>query len=279
MLLSFPRCGDVRALFAALVAFLSMGVGGRAAEDLDRLYRATTVITGNMEHEKQRGFAECLDQVLVKLSGDTDLSGSPAVVALGVRVADFIDSHTLVDRMAGIPVHDEQGTRERPHILTVEFSRAKIDAALQELGREPWLERPVITLAVGVDNGARHFFLTSQAELGTEHRQALTGIGERLGLTLSFPDEWSVASSALDLEALGTAGHENLDALRRAADAEVLLAGRLLWSDRAFRWSSRWQLVTDNALEQWQADGISFDTVFRRTLEKTAWTLSSANRE
>src|SRR5690606_25711468 len=81
----------VRTLLTALFMLLSISPGTLAAVDVEMLYRATAVITGNLEHEKLRGFAECLEQVLIKVSGDPDLAGTPEVVALAVRAAEFVD--------------------------------------------------------------------------------------------------------------------------------------------------------------------------------------------
>ena len=84
------------------------------------------------------GFPLCLEQVLVKVSGDPRLIGDPEVATLAGQAATFVTDFAFRDRMAGIPVHDEQGTRDRPYDLTVRFDPAKIDAALRSLGREPW---------------------------------------------------------------------------------------------------------------------------------------------
>jgi len=269
----------IRALIAAIALSFLISGSGRAAVDTEELYRATAMITGNFEYEKLRGFAECLEQVLVKVSGDPDLAGSPEIVALGIRAGDFVDNYELVDRMAGIPVHDEQGTRERPHLLTVEFSREKIDAALQQLGRSAWLERPLIAVAIGMDNGTRQFVLTQEAELGSVHRQTFADISEELGLEISFLTKQQVASGSFDPATLGTATSKQLDTLRGAVNSEVLLAGSLIWNEQAFRWSSRWQLAAGSTLDVWETEGISFDAVFRRTLENTMQTLSRAARE
>jgi len=265
----------VRTLLTALLILFSLPRGAFASVDTQTLYRATVVITGNFEHEKLRGFAESLEEVLVKVSGDPDLAGSPEVVALAVRAAEFVESHELVDRMAGIPAHDEQGTRERPHLLTVVFSKEKIDGALRELGRSPWRERPTIGLAIGVDNGTRHFLLTRGSDLGSDHRQTLVDIAEELGLRISFPGEQEIA---VETAVLGNAVPEQLDNLRRALNSEALLAGSLVWNERAFRWSSQWQLATGDMLENWEAESISFDSVFRRTLERAMRVLSGAGK-
>jgi hypothetical protein len=47
--------------------------------------------------------------------------------------------------MAAAPLHDDQGTSDRPRKLTVYFIPAKIDALLAQLGDKPWRgERPIV---------------------------------------------------------------------------------------------------------------------------------------
>ncbi|MBV8766492.1 MAG: hypothetical protein JO137_08870 [Hyphomicrobiales bacterium] len=43
----------------------------------------------------------------------------------GTRTA-FVVTFSYVDVMAGIPIHDDQGTYDRPHYLTMKFDPAKM---------------------------------------------------------------------------------------------------------------------------------------------------------
>src|ERR1700722_13332538 len=52
------------------------------ADDENSLYQAMEVVTGTDLRERPRGFAQCLEDVLVKLSGDSRLRGDPRVIAI-----------------------------------------------------------------------------------------------------------------------------------------------------------------------------------------------------
>ncbi|WP_159586231.1 DUF2066 domain-containing protein [Chelativorans xinjiangense] len=262
-------------LCIALSLFLAASV---RAQEPDRLYSAMTIITGTLAAEKQRGFAACLEEVLVKVSGDTSLAGSPEAAELGKRAAEFVETYSLRDRMAGIPVHDEQGTRERPHVLEVDFSPAKIDEALDTLGRAPWTERPVITLLIGIDNGARRFVLARDSTLGIGQREALSEIAGRLGLKAKLPGEAMLAAVPIDHASLGATRIDGLETVREALGGEVVLSGMLVWDETAFRWTSTWQLVSENGAEAWEATGVSFDAVFREALAGAMRILSSESQ-
>jgi len=274
---AFFRLWGGRALYAAFAQLLL--VAGAQASGHEELYRATTVITGSsLEDEKLRGFGECLEQVLIKVLGDSSLAGTPAVVALAAQAEKFVENYDLRDRMAGIPVHDEQGTRERPHLLTVQFSQESVHRALEQLGREPWLDRPIVALALIVDNGVQRSVLMRDTDFGADQRNALEEAGQRLGLTITFPEGVAQNNDLTDNASRGSGDLEPLLNLAREAGGEALLAGVLTWDKQALRWTSQWELVWNASPIRWEVSAMSFDMVFRNALEKTLSLLSAEAR-
>ena len=121
-------------LMALVVVFACCTVAkARAADDL---YRAQTVLTGQGEANRMIGFAACLEDVLIKVSGALKLAGDARLQPYKARASDFVKTYRYHDKMLGTPVRDEQGTRDRPYDLFVEFDSAKIDDVLSELGLE-----------------------------------------------------------------------------------------------------------------------------------------------
>src|SRR5438105_9773008 len=102
-------------------AATSLGIGGAvAAEKIESLYEARVHVTGQEEPARSNGFALGLADVLVKLSGDPTLIGDAAVATLDKNAGSYVTRFDYRDLMAGIPLHDEQGTRQRPFILTID---------------------------------------------------------------------------------------------------------------------------------------------------------------
>ena len=109
--------------------------------------------------------------------------------------------------MADIPLHDEQGTYDRPHKLTVTFDPLKIDALLAEFGDKPWRgERPVVVpvlLVHGTADEVVPFFRLEAA------RSALRSAGipvdtlVRPNLGHSVDDEGVMAAACLLHRCLG----------------------------------------------------------------------------
>src|SRR6478735_4661777 len=109
-----------------------------AAATVDDLYQARTIVTGEREETRNPGIAACLNDVLVKVSGDPRLIGDPRVAVMSSQAASYVREYRYHDRMEGIPIHDEQGSRDRPYDLTVTFEPEKIDTVLAALGGKPW---------------------------------------------------------------------------------------------------------------------------------------------
>ena len=112
-----------------LLPFLfAVSLGGAAnVDDIDRLYQSDAIVTGTGEVNRQIGFRACLSEVLVKLSGDPTILDAPGFAVLEAEAGSFVSSFSYRDRLEGVPIHDEQGTHDRPHDLTCRYEPATLD--------------------------------------------------------------------------------------------------------------------------------------------------------
>src|SRR5580698_9374849 len=161
------------------------------AENLGALYQAYAIVTGTDMRQRPWGMAQCLREVLVKVSGDPRLKDDPRVVELAARADQLVASFDYADMMAGIPKKDDQGSYDRPHRLTVHFDPAKIDALIVQLGDAPWRgTRPVI-VAVLLVHGPKPpaYLLSTETPRGVEQRGAFTEAALEFGMSVRFPTE------------------------------------------------------------------------------------------
>jgi hypothetical protein len=254
--------------------FLLIGGVASAAEPLG-LYEGRAVVTGTGEENRSAGLAAALQDVLSKVSGDASLLDDPRVAKLADGAALLVASFAYRDRMEGIPFHDEQGSRDRPHDLTVTFDRAKIDAALRSLGRAPWTApRPKIVLFLRVTDSARDFTLAADGEFGIDMLEALDNASSLVGLSARPAYKWQILASSLYPVPLADAGPVVLDAVTKAAGADQALFGSLIWSDKALGWVAKWRLDFEGRTYRWEIRGVSFDAAFRNALRGAAQVLS-----
>jgi hypothetical protein len=238
------------------------------------LYQARPIVTGTGETNRMIGFHLALEEVMVKVSGDAALLGDARVAAIDPAplVADF----KYRDRMEGIPIHDEQGSHDRPHDLTVTFDRAKLDAALRSLGDAPWTApRPTLVMFLGVTNGDRSFMLSAEEPRGVDMRESLGNATFRINVPVKMPSTAALEAAGLTVAALPDADLAKLDQLAREAGGDKAIAGTLEFSDRAHGWLVTWRILgPDGKASEWHQRGVSFDDAFRNAVRGAAQVLS-----
>ena len=260
------------ALAIALVAATAFGRVAAAANDL---YRAQAFVTGQGETERARGFALCFEAVLVKVSGDPRLARDPAAARLAAQASDFVIGFDYHDRMSGIPVHDEQGTRDRPFDLTVAFDPQKIDGALRSLGRTTWPEpRPRLAVILGVRDATASYVLSEDGERGLGQRQSLAAAAAQHGLPLVLPSSARLAAEHVTYGGLSSLSSSRLRSVAKANGGAAALVGTLVWTEAALGWTTHWRLRWHGREHRWQIRGVSFDDAFRNGIDGAMAVLS-----
>ena len=162
----------------------------RPADDLDDIYTTRVVVTGKDERNRPLGFKLCFEDVLVKVSGDASIVSDRRFEALAAVAGEYVSTFSYRDRLEGKPVHDEQGTYDRPHFLTCQFDPQKIDGVLRTLGRKSWLgHRPRLVMVLVVHGRASSGILSSDGAFDPDMREALANAARRYGLTVNLPSE------------------------------------------------------------------------------------------
>ncbi|MDJ0944961.1 MAG: DUF2066 domain-containing protein [Kiloniellales bacterium] len=260
----------LRRWLSLLLLLIPAGDGPGAAEVAD-LYRAETVVTGTLEPERSRGFRAGLTDVVVKLTGDARLAGDDRLAPLVERAHSFVASFDYEDRMKGIPVHDEQGTRERPHLLRMRFKAAELDRALGRLGLSIWpAERPLLAVWLGIETAGDRYVLRAAGARGYGQRAVLVETAARRGLPLLLPEAAS-GESAVAFEDIAAEDVSRM--IGESPGADALLAGVLSLAEGGY-WDITWRLTWRARSRAWRLRGVSFDTALRDGLQTSALVLS-----
>ncbi|PSJ65733.1 DUF2066 domain-containing protein [Kumtagia ephedrae] len=252
-----------------------LAAGPARALNLTALYETQAVVTGTGEANRQRGFEECFREVLVKVSGDRRVLDAEMVAQALPEAGSFVSAFHYRDRMEGIPIHDEQGTYDRPHDLTCSFHRERVDAFLEKLGRKPWLaERPRLVVFLAVRQGGKAFALARNGTGGFFMRESLEAAAAPLALSVELPDSATLANTALTADTLPKVEMDDLAAIAARYDGALALAGSLTWSDEDRGWVADWRLSSGETVFEWQRRGISFDEAFRDAMSGSLQILS-----
>lgn len=266
---------------AAKACFFAIALAGAwpgdavIAADISRFYTSDAIVTGTGERNRQIGFRECLGEVLVKLSGDATIIDNPAFAPLQAEAGKFVSAFSYRDRLEGIPIHDEQGTHDRPHDLTCRFEPATIDPLLARLGGKPWLSpRPVIAVFLAVHDQKRRFVLTQDGDERPYMVDSLFAAAVPLALSAVLPDAAAMADRGIDFATLQHADPAKLTEQAARFKGDVALTGTLVWSDAARGWIAKWRMAASGKTYAWQVSGVSFDDAFRHAIHGAARILS-----
>lgn len=257
------------------VALWVMALPGLAAAS--DLYTTQTITSGTAPERRDIGFAQCLRDVVVKVTGDTRLLNAPAVAGQAKRAGDLIASYTFRDRMGGVPLHDEQGSYDRPHDLTCVFDAAKLDAFLKSLNREPWLTRPRVVAVVGIRDMKGVETMLAGDSASPRDRDMLTALAraaDKVALPLVVASQRQLSQAGLNTRTLPTADPARLNTLAKMAGGDVALAGNIVWSDKDLGWVANWRTDADGKNHGWGVSGVSFDDAFRNAVAGAAQVLS-----
>jgi len=253
------------------VLLVMIQAGGALPDERDDLYMSKAIVTGRGEKNRQPGFRDCLDRVLVRVSGDQRLPERPEVAKLRQRAGDFVASFSYHDRLAGRPIHDEQGTHDRPHDLTCRYEPQTINHILASLGSRPWLgKRPTFAIILDVERPGQRFRVAADNPRDAAMRESFSLGAAPLALSVSFPP--SKVVDALDMDEDATAAEYR--AAAHAAGGDVPLIGHLRWSDRDLGWVADWRFASSGKSYAWTVRGVNFDEAFRVALRGAAQILS-----
>ena len=254
---------------------LALTAGSGAAATVEHLYQATTILTGQGEEGRAAGLAACLTDVLAKVSGDSRLLTDPRVAALGPQAPSLISNFRYRDRMEELPVHDEQGPRDRPYDLTADFYPDRIDAVLHALGVEPWgADRPRLAVFLAVRNIAASYVFSDDARRDNGQRDSLLYQSNRTGMPLALPRQDQLKAAGLDLDTIWKAEPASLAAAAKSLGADLPLVGTMRFSDEVHGWIAEWRLATKDRTYKWQVRGVNYDEAFRSALRGAALILS-----
>ena len=222
--------------------FLCLLAAGPAWAQGEALHEAMAIVTGTDMRSRPAGFAQCLAEVLAKVSGEPRLLGDPRVKAL--RAEAFVQHFDYYDPMNHRRPHDDQGSYDRSYNLTVSFDPQRITQALAALGERPWpLPRPVIVPSIQVQGfGPPHvlsYRLTAGEPAAEVQRASFAAAAAKYGVALHIPD-----------------------AAAFGQDAEAAVMGRLEFRPEALGWVGAWRMRWQGQDYAWGVSGVGFDEAF-----------------
>ena len=261
----------------AFGAFMSLciDVSMAQSDSLEDIYTTRVVVTGQDERNRPLGFRLCFEDVLVKASGDASVVSDRRFKALAAGAGQYLYTFSYRDRLEGKPVHDEQGTYDRPFFLTCNFVPEKIDGVLKKLGRNTWSgHRPHLVMLVIVRGRTKSGVLSSDGTFDPDMRESLANAALRYGLTVGLPSIATLQSNQVNLDTAAKIPRDRLARIAEFSKSELSLVGDLHWRDAALGWVAAWSLDAHGQRYRWSISGINYDEAFRNAVRGAARLLS-----
>jgi hypothetical protein len=193
------------------------------------------------------------------------------------RAGSFVSEFRYHDRLEGIPIHDEQGTHDRPQDLSCVYKPETIDDLLRSLGRKPWLgNRPRLGVFLAVRDAKRSFVLASDGSQSPYMAESFHAATIPLAMSILLPDQGKLTTASLDVVTLQHTDMTQLDILAKEIGADAALAGSIAWSDTDLGWVADWRVTHGGRIYSWQVRGVSFDEAFRNAIRGSAEVFSGS---
>ena len=244
---------------------------GSCPPNIGPMYQADAIVTGTDMRQRPWGFAQTLREVLIKSSGDPRLKDDPRTAQLALHADRLVACFDYVDMMAAVPLHDDQGTSDRPHKRTVYFIPAEIDALLAQFGDKPWRgERPIVVPILLV-HGRKPppYVLSAEIPAGEEQQDSFATAAQQFGMSVRVPSD-------AELLAWGASvGHFTGEPLPSSA-GEAIVVGQLDWSEILPGWIGKWRMRWQGADYGWGISGVNYDAAFRNIVRGVVLAASGA---
>ncbi len=253
------------AMTASPAISVCLAFGVKAGGVDPALYTAETIVTGTGEAERKRGFKAGAEDVLIKVTGRPKLANTDRARSLIERAQELIASHDYEDRMKDIPIHDEQGTRDRPYFLRMTFEPSAFDAALASTGLKKWDgERPTVAIWLGIRDARSRYILSRNGESGYGQREVLKDASTRRSIPIILPEEGQKDVSYDDIV------KRNWSTILNASQqmgANAVLYGTLEYDGRGY-WNVAWVAAGDRAYAKWRLTGVTFDKALKGAIDR-----------
>jgi uncharacterized protein len=243
----------------------------RCPPDIGPTYRADVIVTGTDMRQRPWGFARTLREVLVKTSGDPRLKDDPRLLALAEQADRFVACFEYVDLMADVPLHDDQGTSDRPYRLNVSFMPTEIDAILRRFGDKPWRGQRPLIVPVLLVHGRKPpaYVLSAKIAAGAEQRGAFATAANEFGMQARIPNDRELLSWDAKVGRFPSEPPPS-------SAGEAVVVGTLDWSETLPGWIGQWQMRWRGVDYTWGIKGVNYDAAFRNIVRGVMLVCSGA---
>ena len=230
------------------------------ADYVAALYDIEVLVTDESAETRSLAFKQGLDEVFVRISGDSIVMDKlPRPVAS--RYVKQFSYEPILE-----PVTNTEG-EQLTHKLTIQYNGNSMEKYLMENGFAVWNKhRPEVVVWVVVRDGVNEYVLKDYDEslLKSAANDAFTRRG--------IPERWPIYD-AEDKNILSVADIRGgfkepvIEASKRYSKGPAL-TGSIIWNGR--QWQSNWSLLVGNENSHWSLDDVEYDRLINNAIDQAA---------
>lgn len=232
--------------------FLVLGLCGIfAGAQAQDLYAAEERVADDSISERNAALSRALRQVMVRLSGSVEVTGSPAAQQLLGRAATLVQQFRY--RLDEAQAPDPQTGEPMPPVrfLWAKFDKGALDRAMRAAGLPLWIgSRPRVLMWIAYQEGTARSLLNT--EFDPRARDELLARASDRGMPLQLPLMDLQDQAALNAADVWADYQQGLEAASARYPHDVIISGRLqpLSTDR---WQARWTLWDQGQQMSWES--------------------------
>lgn len=254
------------------LAVLAFWCAAAPAAVIHNLYEAEVPVDDQGEQQRAQAVHTALNQVLIKVTGDTEITTNPKVDDLLGHAERYVQRFSYHE-VSSVPADPSQeGPLPMPQqMLVVHFDPAAVMGFLREAGIPVWGQtRPTVLIWLAVEADGQRYMVAG--DRSRELQQQILQEAQRRGVRVFLP--------LYDLEDQRTVGvadvwgnfQQVIDQASQRYGADTILVGRVFrHADQD--WRARWTLYEGRKSSSWQDDGGDINDVVGQGVDGLADTL------
>ena len=242
------------------LSFLLLSGGNVLASHVEELYDVDILVTDETKDTRWRALEQGLDEVFVRISGDSIIMKKLKRPASGRYVKQF--SYEPVAE----PKDNKKGEKLTSR-LKIQYNGSAMEKYLLDNGFPVWGKyRPDLVVWLAVRDGKNEYVLkdTDRSLMKTAADEALS----RRGL----PERWPLYD-VKDRKILSVADirggfNDPVTKASKRYSRGPALAGSMTWSGK--QWRSSWNLMMESGNQHWSIDGADYKLLINKAVDQAA---------
>ena len=238
-------------VLALVLASVLVLISSVHAATVEQLYEVSYPVETQQPEERKAAIEQALLELLVRVTGNSQIAESPQAVELLKNSAGFVRQFQYSIRPAEDTTFGESN-KEQP-ILNVLFDEISIKQALWRHNLPVWGKtRPATLLWVAIQDSEKRYLL--DANNGREIVDVIDGLAQKRGIPVIYPLMDLEDQMNIRVSDVWGGFADNISSASMRYPAEEVLSGRI-FLDPFGTWQARWTLAHGGEQTVWQISG------------------------